>query len=61
MDKTVQDGRGNETITNGASILKQTRVLNPAARMLGATAQENQGSGATSVVVVAGSLSLSDC
>ena len=47
MDKTVQDGRGNETITNGASILKQTQVLNPAARMLGATAQENQGSGAT--------------
>ena len=30
----VQDGRGNETITEGASILKQTRVLHPAARML---------------------------
>lgn len=57
----VQDGRGNETITNGASILKQTRMLYPAARMLGATAQENQGSGATSAVVVSGSHSLSNC
>lgn len=33
MDKTVQDG-GNETITDGATILKQVWVSYPAARML---------------------------
>ena len=35
MDKMIQDGKGDVTITNdGATILKQMQVLHPAARMV---------------------------
>ena len=35
MDKMIQDEKGDVTITNdGATILKQMKVLHPAARML---------------------------
>eukprot|EP00069_Balaena_mysticetus_P009854 bmy_20429T0 len=33
MDKMIQDGRGDVTITNGATILKQTQALHPTARV----------------------------
>lgn len=29
----IQDGRGDVTITNGATILRQTQALHPTARM----------------------------
>eukprot|EP00127_Corallochytrium_limacisporum_P001837 Clim_evm3s87 gene=Clim_evmTU3s87 len=60
MDKMIQDGRGEVTITNdGATIMKQMQVLHPAARMLvelSAAQDIEAGDGTTSVVVLAGSL-----
>jgi len=60
MDKMIQSGSGDVTITNdGATILKQMEVLHPAARMLVelSKAQDIEaGDGTTSVVVLAGSL-----
>ena len=60
MDKMIQDEKGDVTITNdGATILKQMKVLHPAARMLVelSKAQDVEaGDGTTSVVVIAGSL-----
>jgi len=60
MDKMIQSGNGDVTITNdGATILKQMQVLHPAARMLVelSKAQDVEaGDGTTSVVVLAGSL-----
>jgi T-complex protein 1 subunit delta len=60
MDKMIQSGSGDVTITNdGATILKQMQVLHPAARMLVdlSKAQDIEaGDGTTSVVVIAGSL-----
>lgn len=60
MDKMIQAGNGDVTITNdGATILKQMQVLHPAAKMLVelSKAQDVEaGDGTTSVVVLAGSL-----
>jgi len=60
MDKMIQTGSGDVTITNdGATILKQMQVLHPAAKMLVelSKAQDVEaGDGTTSVVVIAGSL-----
>lgn len=60
MDKMIQSGNGEVTITNdGATILKQIEVLHPAAKMLVelSHAQDIEaGDGTTSVVVVAGAL-----
>ncbi|KAM8936546.1 LOW QUALITY PROTEIN: T-complex protein 1 subunit delta-like [Lycaon pictus] len=60
MDKMIQDGKGDVTITNdGATILKQMQVLHPAARMLVelSKAQDIEaGDGTTPVVIIAGSL-----
>ncbi|XP_058454062.1 T-complex protein 1 subunit delta [Malaya genurostris] len=60
MDKMIQSGNGEVTITNdGATILKQMNVIHPAAKMLVelSRAQDVQaGDGTTSVVVVAGAL-----
>lgn len=60
MDKMIQAGNGEVTITNdGATILKQMNVLHPAAKMLVelSRAQDIEaGDGTTSVVVVAGAL-----
>ncbi|GAU88452.1 hypothetical protein RvY_01149 [Ramazzottius varieornatus] len=60
MDKMIQQGKGSVTITNdGATILKQMKVLHPAAQMLVELSQAQDvqaGDGTTSVVVVAGSL-----
>merc|ERR1719322_1410127 len=60
MDKMIQDEKGDVTITNdGATILKQMKVLHPAAKMLVelSKAQDIEaGDGTTSVVVIAGSL-----
>jgi len=60
MDKMIQDEKGDVTITNdGATILKQMKVLHPAARMLVelSKAQDVEaGDGTTSVVVICGSL-----
>lgn len=60
MDKMIQDEKGDVTITNdGATILKQMKVLHPAARMLVelSKAQDIEaGDGTTSVTVIAGSL-----
>lgn len=60
MDKMIQSGKGDVTITNdGATILKQMEVLHPAAKMLVelSKAQDVEaGDGTTTVVVVAGSL-----
>ncbi|XP_014670704.1 PREDICTED: T-complex protein 1 subunit delta-like [Priapulus caudatus] len=60
MDKMIQSGTGEVTITNdGATILKQMQVLHPAARMLVelSKAQDIEaGDGTTTVVVLAGSL-----
>lgn len=60
MDKMIQTGNGEVTITNdGATILKQISVTHPAAKMLVelSKAQDIEaGDGTTSVVVVAGSL-----
>ncbi|XP_055338856.1 T-complex protein 1 subunit delta-like [Paramacrobiotus metropolitanus] len=59
MDKMIQSGsKGEVTITNdGATILKQMKVLHPAALMLVELSQAQDveaGDGTTSVVVVAG-------
>ncbi|XP_055289744.1 T-complex protein 1 subunit delta-like [Moschus berezovskii] len=60
MDKMIQDGKGDVTITNdGATILKQMQVLHPAARMLVELSKGQDieaGDGTTSVVIIAGSL-----
>lgn len=60
MDKMIQAGNGDVTITNdGATILKQMKVLHPAAKMLVelSKAQDIEaGDGTTSVVVIAGAL-----
>jgi T-complex protein 1 subunit delta len=60
MDKMIQTGAGDVTITNdGATILKQMQVLHPAAKMLVelSKAQDVEaGDGTTSVCVIAGSL-----
>lgn len=60
MDKMIQSGNGDVTITNdGATILKQMQVLHPAAKMLVelSKAQDVEaGDGTTTVVVLAGSL-----
>ncbi|CAB1344850.1 unnamed protein product [Coregonus sp. 'balchen'] len=60
MDKMIQDGKGDVTITNdGATILKQMQVLHPAAKMMVelSKAQDIEaGDGTTSVVVIAGAL-----
>merc|ERR1711962_1391892 len=60
MDKMIQAGNGDVTITNdGATILDQMRVIHPAAKMLVelSKAQDVEaGDGTTSVVVLAGSL-----
>lgn len=60
MDKMIQSGNGDVTITNdGATILKQMQVLHPAAKMLVelSKAQDVEaGDGTTSVVVICGSL-----
>ncbi|KAM7540972.1 hypothetical protein Aperf_G00000041303 [Anoplocephala perfoliata] len=60
MDKMILEPKGDVTITNdGATILKQMKLLHPAARMLVelSKAQDIEaGDGTTSVVVLAGSL-----
>jgi len=60
MDKLIQDGKGEVTITNdGATILKQMNVIHPAAKMLVELSKAQDikaGDGTTSVVVLAGSL-----
>ncbi|XP_037928423.1 T-complex protein 1 subunit delta [Teleopsis dalmanni] len=60
MDKMIQAGNGEVSITNdGATILKQMKVLHPAAKMLVelSRAQDVEaGDGTTSVVVIAGAL-----
>ncbi|KAH8859368.1 T-complex protein 1 subunit delta [Schistosoma japonicum] len=60
MDKMIQEAKGDVTITNdGATILKQMKLLHPAAKMLVelSKAQDIEaGDGTTSVVVLAGSL-----
>uniref|UniRef100_A0A2P2HXH7 T-complex protein 1 subunit delta n=1 Tax=Hirondellea gigas TaxID=1518452 RepID=A0A2P2HXH7_9CRUS len=60
MDKMIQDSKGEVTITNdGATILKQMKVLHPAAKMLVelSKAQDAEaGDGTTSVVILAGAL-----
>jgi len=60
MDKMIQSGKGDVTITNdGATILKQMQLVHPAAKMLVelSKAQDVEaGDGTTSVVVLAGSL-----
>jgi T-complex protein 1 subunit delta len=60
MDKMIQSGNGDVTITNdGATILKQMSVIHPAAKMLVelSKAQDIEaGDGTTTVVVIAGSL-----
>jgi len=60
MDKMIQSGDGDVTITNdGATILSLMNVIHPAARMLCelSKAQDVEaGDGTTSVVVIAGSL-----
>lgn len=58
MDKMIQDGKGEVTITNdGATILKQMKLLHPAAKMLVELSQAQDaeaGDGTTSVVILAG-------
>jgi len=60
MDKMIQSGSGDVTITNdGATILKQMSVVHPTAKMLVelSKAQDIEaGDGTTTVVVIAGSL-----
>ena len=54
----IQDPKGEVTITNdGATILKQMKVLHPAAKMLVELSQAQDaeaGDGTTSVVIIAG-------
>ncbi|RWS22092.1 T-complex protein 1 subunit delta-like protein [Leptotrombidium deliense] len=60
MDKMIQAANGEVTITNdGATILKEMKVIHPAAKMLVelSKAQDVEaGDGTTSVVIIAGSL-----
>jgi len=60
MDKMIQAGNGEVSITNdGATILKQMNVVHPAAKMLVelSRAQDVEaGDGTTSVVIIAGAL-----
>jgi len=60
MDKMIQDSKGEVTITNdGATILKQMKVLHPAAKMLVELSQAQDceaGDGTTSVVILAGAM-----
>lgn len=60
MDKMIQSGAGEVTITNdGATILKELKVLHPCAKMMVELSQAQDveaGDGTTSVVVVAGAL-----
>eukprot|EP00053_Salpingoeca_punica_P011189 m.100062 g.100062 ORF g.100062 m.100062 type:complete len:548 (-) comp15610_c0_seq1:225-1868(-) len=60
MDKMIQAGDGDVTITNdGATIMKMMQVMHPAAKMLVELSQAQDveaGDGTTSVVVIAGSL-----
>ncbi|VDM96089.1 unnamed protein product [Thelazia callipaeda] len=60
MDKMIETGKGEVTITNdGATILKRISVLHPAAKMLVelSKAQDIEaGDGTTTVVVIAGAL-----
>ncbi|KAF5300032.1 hypothetical protein FQR65_LT09289 [Abscondita terminalis] len=60
MDKMIQAGNGEVTITNdGATILKQMNVIHPAAKMLVelSRAQDIEaGDGTTTVVIIAGAL-----
>jgi len=60
MDKMIQDSKGEVTITNdGATILKQMKVLHPAAKMfveLSQAQDKEAGDGTTSVVILAGAL-----
>uniref|UniRef100_A0A673TIV3 Uncharacterized protein n=1 Tax=Suricata suricatta TaxID=37032 RepID=A0A673TIV3_SURSU len=53
----IQDGKGDVTITNdGATILKQSQVLRPAARMLSKAPDVEAGDGTTSGVIIAAEL-----
>uniref|UniRef100_A0A0N4U377 T-complex protein 1 subunit delta n=1 Tax=Dracunculus medinensis TaxID=318479 RepID=A0A0N4U377_DRAME len=60
MDKMIETGRGDVSITNdGATILKQMSVIHPAAKMLVelSKAQDVEaGDGTTTVVIIAGAL-----
>lgn len=60
MDKMIQSSKGEVTITNdGATILKQMKVLHPAAKMLVELSQAQDaeaGDGTTSVVILAGAM-----
>uniref|UniRef100_A0A915K9U1 T-complex protein 1 subunit delta n=1 Tax=Romanomermis culicivorax TaxID=13658 RepID=A0A915K9U1_ROMCU len=60
MDKMIQSGNGDVTITNdGATILKQMSVVHPTAKMLVelSKAQDIEaGDGTTTVVIIAGAL-----
>ena len=60
MDKMLVSGMGDITITNdGATIMREMDIAQPAARMLVETAKKQEeivGDGTTSVVVIAGEL-----
>ena len=60
MDKMLVNGMGDITITNdGATIMREMEIAQPAARMLVETAKKQEeivGDGTTSVVVIAGEL-----
>uniref|UniRef100_A0A224XN34 T-complex protein 1 subunit delta n=1 Tax=Panstrongylus lignarius TaxID=156445 RepID=A0A224XN34_9HEMI len=60
MDKMIQSGNGEVTITNdGATILKQMNVMHPAAKLLVELSQAQDveaGDGTTTVVIIAGAL-----
>ena len=60
MDKMIQDGKGENLITNdGNTMLKSMAVMHPTAKMMTnlSNAQDIEaGDGTTSVVVIAGSL-----
>ena len=60
MDKMLVSGMGDITITNdGATIMREMNIAQPAARMLVETAKKQEeivGDGTTSVVVIAGEL-----
>ncbi|KAF6211305.1 hypothetical protein GE061_014422 [Apolygus lucorum] len=60
MDKMIQSGNGEVTITNdGATILRQMNVVHPAAKLLVELSQAQDveaGDGTTTVVIIAGAL-----
>lgn len=60
MDKMIQKGNGEVTITNdGATILQQMKVMHPAAKLLVELAQAQDveaGDGTTTVVILAGAI-----